>query len=87
MSNKDWGAFQEELHRRYVRVKEGSDILRWGYKEKGIFSIKEAYNLKINQQGDEEGIWRKVWTVNHWPKVALFIWLVIKGIIITSENL
>ena len=45
---------------RFVRVREGPDILRWGYKEKGIFSIKESYNLKIGLQGGEEGIWRKI---------------------------
>ena len=72
---------------RFIRVKEGPNILRWRCKEKGIFSIKEAYNIKIDLHEDDEGIWRKVWTVNHWPKVSLFIWLVIKGRILTSENL
>ena len=60
MSDKEWRAFQEELHHIFIRVKEGLDILRWGYKEEGSFSIKEAYNLKIDPQGDEEGIWRKI---------------------------
>ena len=45
---------------RFVRVREGPEILRWGYKEKGIFSIKESYNLNINPHEDDEGIWRKV---------------------------
>ena len=57
-------SFQEEIHQRFIRVREGPDILRWGYKEKGSFSIKEAYNLKIGQQRDEEGIWKKIWTSN-----------------------
>ena len=72
---------------RFVRFREGPNIFRWGYKEKGIFSIKEDYNLKIEPHEDNNGIWIKVWTVNHWPKVSLFIWLVIKGRILTSENL
>ena len=46
-SEEDWRSFQEEIHERFIRVKEGLDILRWSYKEKGSFSIKEAYNLKI----------------------------------------
>ena len=56
MSDEDWGAFQEELHMRFVRVMEDSDILRWGYKEKGLFGIKESYNLKIDPHEDDEGI-------------------------------
>ena len=65
MSDGDWGAFQEELHMRFVRVREGPNILRWGCKEKGIFSIKEAYNLKIDPHENDEGIWRKFLIVNH----------------------
>ena len=36
---------------------------------------------------EEEEIWKKIWTLNLWPKVGLFAWLVIKGCILTCENL
>ena len=55
--------------------------------ERGSFSTKEAYNIRIGNQADEEGIWRKIWASNPWPKVALFTWMVVKGIILISENL
>ena len=71
----------------FVKVKEGLDILRWGYTNWGSFSIKEAYNIRLGNHEKDDGIWKKIWTLNLWPKVALFVWLVVKGRILTSENL
>ena len=52
-----------------------------------MFSIKKAYKIKIRGQIEEDEIWDKVWTSNPWPKVAIFCWLVVRGRIITRENL
>ena len=79
MNMVDWDAFQEEILNRFIRVKEGPDILRWGYIDKGTFSIKKAYNIQIGNLIKEEGTWKKIWTLNKWPKVGLFTWLVVKG--------
>ena len=35
------------MHKCFVRVKEGLDIVRWGYTDRGSFSIKEAYNISL----------------------------------------
>ena len=43
----DIKALEEELNTRVIRVKEGVDRLKWGYSQKGMFNIKEAYNIKI----------------------------------------
>ena len=45
-------------------IKNGDDTLRWGYSQKGTFSIKEAYNIKIRCQEEEDEIWKKIWTSN-----------------------
>ena len=79
--------FREELQERCVQIRNGDDKLRWGYSQKGMFSIKEAYNIKIRGQMEEDEIWGKVWTSNPWPKVAIFCWLVVRGRILTGENL
>ena len=42
---EDWETFQEEMHRHCIRPTEGQDVLRWGYSNKGMFNIKEAYNI------------------------------------------
>ena len=73
--------------KHFVRVKEGPNILRWGYTDRGSFSIKEAYNIRLGNQVEDDGTWKKIWTSNLWPKVALFVWLVVRGRILTSENL
>ena len=80
-------ALGEELNNRYVRIKDGAGRIRWGYSQKGMFSIKEAYNIKIRGQTEEDENWGKVWASNPWPKVAIFCWLVVRGRILTGENL
>ena len=82
----DWGDFQEEMLKRFVKIKEGPDILRWGYIDRGSFIITEAYNIKLGNHVEDDEIWKKIWTANLWPKVALFVWLVVKGRILTSEK-
>ena len=77
----------EELSTRYIRIKEGADRLRWGYYQKGMFSIKEAYTIKIRGKMEEYEIWEKVWTSNPWPKVVIFCWLVVRGRILMGGNL
>ena len=52
-----------------------------------MFSIKEPYNIKIRGQTEEDENWGKVWASNPWPKVAIFCWLVVRGRILTVENL
>ena len=52
-----------------------------------MFNIKEAYNIQIKNHTEEEETWKKIWTLNLWPKVGLFAWLVVSGRILTCENL
>ena len=40
----------------FIQVKGGPYILIWGYFERGYFSIKEAYNIRIGNHVEEEGI-------------------------------
>ena len=83
----DWGDFQEEMIQHFVKVKKGPDILRWGYTNRGSVSIKESYNITLGNHEEDDGIWKKKWTVNLWPKVSLFVWLVVRVSILTNENL
>ena len=52
-----------------------------------MFNIKEAYNIQIGNHTEDEEIWKKIWTLNFWPKVATFSWMIVKGRILTGENL
>ena len=87
ISKADWEGFQEELSKRFINIQEGPDVLRWVYTTRGSFNIKEAYNIRITVRATVDDIWKKIWVVNLWPKVSLFVWLDVWGRILTSENL
>ena len=86
-SEEDWEVFHEEMNKCFIKAQEGLDILRWGYSPRGSFSVKEAYSIRISRNVVIDDIWKKIWTVNLWSKVALFVWLVVRGRILTSDNL
>ena len=87
MSEEYWTAFLEEIRKHCLRSQEGPDILRWGYSPKCSFSVKEAYSIRMTRIEEKEDIWRKIWEVNLWPKVALFVWFVVRKRILSRENL
>ena len=60
------------LQERFVHIKEGSDILRWGYNQKGTFSIKEAYDIRSSNGEAKDLVWKKIWETNPWSKVSIF---------------
>ena len=78
----------EELAKRKIPRTEGEDILRWGYGTQGTFSTSEAYQLQtcIDPSPASE-IWQKLWNLKLWPKVTLFLWLVLHSSILTWDNL
>ena len=47
-----WETFQEQMHRWSIKPTEGPDVLRWGYLEKGMFNIKEVYNIRIGNHAN-----------------------------------
>ena len=75
------------LNERCMQIQYFQDKLRWGYSSRGVFSIKEAYNINTRGGEEWEEIWRNKWIVNPWTKHATLNWLVIKRIIMTGENL
>lgn len=48
-----------ELSTRRIRVQEGPNILRWGHRLIGAFTLKESYTLHVghNAQNDQE-LWQ-----------------------------
>ena len=87
IEEEDWKAFQEEMRGRSIRPTEGHDVLRWGYLDKGVFNIKEAYKIWIRNDVEFGELWKNISMLNLWPKVATFAWLMVKSCILTGENL
>jgi hypothetical protein len=76
------------MSKRKILKLEGEDILRWGHRPKGTFSTQEAYQLltQTNPPPTNE-LWRKIWSLQHWPKVTTFLWLISHSSILTWDNL
>ena len=77
-----------KLQKKKIDRRNRSDQLRWGYGNYGNFNIKEASGL---ERGDyntpAEKKWSRLWNLGLWPKITLFIWLLMKGRILTWDNL
>jgi hypothetical protein len=73
---------------RKIPILPGEDILRWGHSSRGTFNIQEAYAIKENFNLLPPGkVWNKIWSLKHWPKISIFLWLVVHGSILTWDNL
>ena len=79
---------QEEMSKRKILKLEREDILRWGHRPKGTFSMQEAYQLLTQTDPPPTNeLWRKIWSLKHWPKVTAFLWLISHSSILTWDNL
>jgi hypothetical protein len=84
----DLEPWHEEMMKRKIPKRTGEDILRWGYRPRGTFSTGEAYQLKAPTNPlPNAKVWCKLWNLKHWPKITLFLWLVIHSSILTWDNL
>ena len=79
---------KEELNLWCIRRQKGKDNLRWGYRPKGVFSLKEAYILLFrSSESPAISSWNSLWGKKLWPKITIFCWLVMHKRILTGENL
>jgi hypothetical protein len=77
---------------RKIPILPGEDILHWGHSPRGTFNIQEAYAVKANLNlppppPPPRKVWNKIWSLKHWPKINIFLWLVAHGSILTWDNL
>lgn len=78
----------KELTSRKIPIVDSPDVIRWGYTNRGTFSIKEAFHIQQNEEGcQSEEKWKKIWYNNFWPKIASFCWLLVRHRILTWDNL
>ena len=73
----------------------GDDFMAWAHEKSGIYIVKSAYRSLVNKKecfALEEGtgtgastdnteLWRALWKLNVIPKVRVFYWRVLRGII------
>jgi hypothetical protein len=73
---------------RRIRTSNDPDILRWGHSPHGNFTLKEGYTLQEGFQSlPKDPIWTTVWKSKFWPKISMFLWLLLQNKILTWDNL
>jgi hypothetical protein len=84
----DLTLWQEEMAKRKIPSIAGEDILIWGYRPQGTFNTRESYELKAPLDPlPNKKPWCKLWSLKHWPKITLFLWLMNHSSILTWDNL
>jgi len=59
---------------RKIAKNRGLDILRWGYRIKGMLTIKEGYQLQVEHlKHQETNTWESIWKEKTWSKISFFI--------------
>jgi hypothetical protein len=73
----------------------GDDVLAWSFEKNGIYSVKSSYRALVTQKERaalEEGLvmgtstadeqmWKTLWKLKVLPKVRVFWWRVVRGIL------
>lgn len=78
----------DELQHRMILYSEVEDKLTWGRKGGRQFTLKKAKKYLIEYQQDATTPeWSKLWSTRQWPKIKLFIYLVMQKNIPTWEKL
>lgn len=78
-----------ELNNINIILEDKEGKPKWGSKEDGQVLVKEAIGLMGGNNENSQGsqIWRKIWKSKLIPKVAFFIWLVVKNKVLTMNTL
>ncbi|KAL6208769.1 hypothetical protein ACLB2K_019714 [Fragaria x ananassa] len=71
-----------------IPISDGNlqDRLIWGNSSSGVFSVKSAYQLLCDEQGFQNYMWRKNWSMNIPPKLKIFLWSFVSSKILTNEQ-
>lgn len=86
--HQPWSFNNKTIQEKKNKITRGKDILRWGHKQIGAFTVKEAYTIHAghNHQHEKEK-WKRLWHSNLWPKVTLLLWKVHHRSILNWVNL
>ena len=64
----------EELKKRQIQRDAEPAKLWWGSNVVGSFNIKDVYSLLLALDAIQlDAKWKRLWNINHWSKISLFI--------------
>jgi len=68
----------EAVGNRKICINTDKDILHWGYSTTCNLTINESYQIQYNFHNQEKyHIWHIIWKTRLWPKVFIFLWLLV----------
>ncbi len=68
------------------RPSRGKDVILWRWAQSELFTVKTAY-LFLQNGGVNVFFFDRLWSLKAPLKVKIFIWLVLKGRILTKDTL
>lgn len=87
ISPQVWNELSSELQKRQILYDASVDKIQWGQNPARHFNMKEAYRyIALYDQLQPEPKWNSLWDKRHWPKISIFLWLVIHMKILTWNN-
>ncbi len=69
-----------------IPLSDDKDEVRWRWDNSGRFSVRSLYKF-LQDGGVPERRWSQLWSISTPLKVKIFVWLVLKGRVLTADNL
>ncbi|KAJ4758872.1 RNA-directed DNA polymerase (reverse transcriptase)-related family protein [Rhynchospora pubera] len=69
-----------------ISLKAAPDILVWGNKPNGTFSVKDVYNRLVHRDVFDSSC-AHIWEIKVPSKIQIFLWLMCKDRLLTRDNL
>ena len=85
----------DEILKIRMTSRQSEDFLAWGLEKNGIFSVRSAYHLGVNEILQHQGgalpngdrpIWKMFWKISVPQKVKIFAWKLLVGGLPTRET-
>jgi ribonuclease HI len=62
-----------------LRRSIGEDWVAWHHEKSGVYSVRSAYHALVANKDEEK--WKRLWKLDVLPRVRVFWWRVLKGIL------
>ena len=69
----------------HIQLNDSSDSFRWNFHQNGLFSVRSMYLALINNGYIE--INKCIWKLKLPLKIKIFMWYLLKGVVLTKDNL
>jgi hypothetical protein len=68
-----------------LKVHNDRDVFKWRFTSSGQFNVKLMYRVLINN--GQIFNHKLIWKLNLPIKIKIFLWYLVKGVILTKDNL